>query len=183
MKKILILLLISCFAILPTFAITDTNPELQKAEIKYQQKLEKIKRKQELKCLKHPESCTPSQSTALTLGVAQKNIKIGTSQDEVAMTLGSPNIVTTDSNGLETWIYDKVSSVTAYNSSGFDVGARAGGGGAGFGGNGLGGGGGLLGIGYAKNQSVAQSSQKTLTIVIKFSNKKVSSFQYHMSNF
>lgn len=183
MKKNIVLLLIISWITLPAFAITDVNPELQKAEIKYQQKLEKIKRKQEIKCLKHPEICTPAQSTNLTLGVAQKNIKIGTSQDEVTMTLGSPNIVTTDSNGLETWIYDKVSSVTSYNNSGFNVGALGGGGGAGLAGNGLGGGGGLLGVGYARNKSFAQSSQKTLTIVIKFSNKKVSSFQYHMSNF
>lgn len=177
MKKLLVLFAV--FAIsLPAFAITESQ-EMQKAEIKYQQKLEKIKRKQELKCIKHPETCTPTQETKLTLGVAQKNIKIGTSQDEVALAMGSPNIVTTDSDGKETWIYDKVSSVTSYNNSGFGIGALGGGGGAGS--NGLGGG--ILNIGYNKNQAVAQSSQKTLTIVIKFANKKVSSFQYHMSSF
>ncbi|MBR1942385.1 hypothetical protein IJ843_01465 [bacterium] len=79
MKKILCVLIISAFAI-PAFAITDTD-EIKKAEQKYQQKLEKIKRKQEIKCLKHPETCSPAQDTTMTLGVAQRDVKIGTSQD------------------------------------------------------------------------------------------------------
>lgn len=162
MKKILCVLIISAFAI-PAFAITDTD-EIKKAEQKYQQKLEKIKRKQEIKCLKHPETCSPAQDTTMTLGVAQRDVKIGTSQDQVALALGSPNIVTTDSDGKETWIYDKVSSVTSYNTSGFAVG--------------------IILAGYGKGKENAQSSQKTLTIVIKFDkNKKVESFQYHMSSF
>ncbi len=162
MKKILCLLIMSLF-VLPAFAITETD-EIKKAELKYQQKIEKIKKKQQIKCLKHPETCTPAQDTNMTLGVAQKNIKIGTPQDQVALTLGSPNIVTTDSDGKETWIYDKVSSVTSYNSSGFGVG--------------------IILAGYGKSKENAQSSQKTLTIVIKFDKtKKVESFQYHMSSF
>ncbi|SRR5574344_1058254 len=161
MKKFLILITLLSI-VLPAFAITEPD-NLQKAEIKYQQKIEKIKKKQELKCLKNPDKCSPAQETKLTLGVAQKNIKIGSSQDEVALALGSPNIVTTDSDGKETWIYDKVSSVTSYNDSGFNVG--------------------IILVNYAKGRSNAQSTQKTLTIVIKFANKKVSSFQYHMSSF
>lgn len=162
MKKILCLFIMSVFAI-PAFAINEVD-ELQKAELKYQKKLEKIKKKQQIKCLKHPETCTPAQDTNMTLGVAQKNVKIGTPQDQVALALGSPNIVTTDSDGKETWIYDKVSSVTSYNSSGFGVG--------------------IILAGYSKGKENAQSSQKTLTIVIKFDKtKKVESFQYHMSSF
>ena len=162
MKKILCLLIMLIFVV-PAFAITETD-EMQKAELKYQQKIEKIKKKQQIKCLKHPETCTPAQDTNMTLGVAQKNVKIGTPQDQVALALGSPNIVTTDSDGKETWIYDKVSSVTSYNASGFGVG--------------------IILAGYGKGKEKAQSSQKTLTIVIKFDKtKKVESFQYHMSSF
>lgn len=163
MKKILAFAFLLVF-VAPAMAITEnTETELQKAEIKYQKKLEKIRRKQELKCLKNPDKCTPAQDTNFTLGVAQKNIKIGTSQADVAAVMGAPNIVTTDADGKETWIYDKVSSVTSYNNSGFDVG--------------------IILAGYGKGRGNAQSSQKTLTIVIKFNNQKVESFKYHMSNF
>ncbi len=161
MKKILFLVIMMIIAS-PAFAIIESQ-KVQKAEIEYQQKLNKIKRKQELKCLKHPEICAPVQNSDMTLGVAQRNIKIGTSQDEVASAMGSPNIVTTDADGKETWIYDKVSSITSYNSSGFNTG--------------------IILVNYGKGKSNAQSSQKTLTIVLKFTDKKVSSFKYHMSSF
>lgn len=184
MKKILAL---SCvvFLMSPVFAIEDVDLKMQKEQQKYQLKVEKIRRKQELQCIKHPETCqtNPIKETNLTIGVAQKNIKIGTSQDEVAMALGSPNIVTVDSDGYDTWIYDKVASVTSYNNSGFSVGLLGGGGAAGLGGSTLGGGGGLINAGYGKNSGGVQSNQKTLTIVIKFTNQRVSSFKYHMSSF
>lgn len=176
MKKI-ILSLMALAVVIPVFAITDISKE----EAKYQAKIEKIKRKQEIQCLKHPEKCTTSaiKETNLTLGTAQKNIKIGTSQEDVALALGSPNIVTVDSEGHDTWIYDKVSSVSSYNSNGFEIGAKLLGGGYG----GQGAGGGLIGTSYGKSGGNYQSNQKTLTIVIKFTNSKVSSFNYHMSSF
>lgn len=137
------------------------------------------------KCRKHPEKCqveltTPIKEQQMTLGLVQRNIKVGTSQADVAEILGSPNIVTQDANGLETWIYDKVSSITAYGSSGFGVGVGGLGGGYGSGGFG----GGLANVGYNKNGGVNQSVQKTLTVVLKFDNNhNVSSFTYHMSAF
>ena len=171
MKKILSLVCLVSF-IVPAFAATDIDTKMQKEQQKYQLKVEKIRKKQELQCIKHPEKCTanPVKETNLTLGTAQKNIKLGTSQDEVAMVLGSPNIVTVDSDGHDTWIYDKVASVMSYNANGFNIGI------GGFGG-------GLVGAGYGKTSGGVQSNQKTLTIVIKFTNQKVSSFQYHMSSF
>ena len=131
MKKSFLLFIALAF-VLPAFAIVD-NTEVQKAQIKYQKKLDKIKRKQEIQCIKHPERCTasPMVETKLTLGAAQKSVKIGTSQTDVALALGSPNIVTTDSDGKETWIYDKVASVQSYNTNGFEIGAKLGGGGYG----------------------------------------------------
>lgn len=137
------------------------------------------------KCRKHPEKCqveltTPIKEQQMTLGLVQRNIKVGTSQTDVAEILGSPNIVTQDADGLETWIYDKVSSITAYGSSGFGVGL--GGFGGGYGSGGLGGG--LANVGYNKNGGINQSVQKTLTVVLKFDNNhNVSSFTYHMSAF
>lgn len=122
----------------------------------------------------------PVKEQELTLGVVQKNIKIGSAQDEVAIALGSPNIVTRDSDGKDTWIYDKVASITSYDSNGFGIGA----GGLGGGGGGNGFGGGILGVAYSKNKENIQTTQKTLTVVIKFDkDSRVESFTYHMSKF
>ena len=104
------------------------------------------------------------EGNRVTVGTVQKEIKIGMSATSVASVLGSPNIVTSDDNGGEVWIYDKISSNVSYSNSG----AYAT----------------ILLIGASKSNSSASSSQKTLTIVIKFdSNKKVSSFKYHTSRF
>lgn len=165
MKKLLISLLVLGITA-PVFAIQE-SPKISR------------------KCRKHPEKCqveltTPIKEQQMTLGLVQRNIKVGTSQADVAEILGSPNIVTQDANGLETWIYDKVSSITAYGSSGFGVGVGGLGGGYGSGGFG----GGLANVGYNKNGGVNQSVQKTLTVVLKFDNNhNVSSFTYHMSAF
>lgn len=164
MKKLLISLLVLGISA-PVFAINDAP---------------KVSRK----CRKHPEKCipltTPIQEQQMTLGLVQRDIKVGTSQADVAQILGSPNIVTQDADGKETWIYDKVSSITSYGSSGFGVGI--GGFGGGYGSGGLGGG--LANVGYNKNGGTVQSNQKTLTVVLKFdANHNVSSFSYHMSSF
>lgn len=164
MKKLFISLLVLCITT-PVFAINDAP---------------KVSRK----CRKHPEKCipltTPIQEQQMTLGLVQRDIKVGTSQADVAQILGSPNIVTQDADGKETWIYDKVSSITSYGSSGFGV--NVGGFGGGFGWNGIGGG--MGNVGFNKNGGTVQSNQKTLTVVLKFDNNhNVSSFSYHMSSF
>ncbi len=123
---------------------------------------------------------SPVKEQEMTLGIVQKEIKLGASQDEVALALGSPNIVTRDSDGKDTWIYDKVSSIVSYNSNGFGVGTGIGGG-AGPG-NGIIGG--ILGISFGKSRGNVETVQKTLTVVIKFNKKnQVESFTYHMSKF
>lgn len=165
MKKLLVSLLVLSIAA-PVFAINE-SPKLSR------------------KCRKHPEKCqvpltTPVQEQQMTLGIVQRDIKVGTSQADVATALGSPNIVTQDAEGKETWIYDKVSSITSYGSSGFGVGIGGLGGGYGSGGFG----GGLANVGYNKNGGTVQSAQKTLTVVLKFDeNHNVASFSYHMSSF
>jgi len=164
MKKFLVSLLIASFAI-PALAINE--PKLSR------------------KCRKHPEKCqvpmvTPIQEQQMTLGRVQRDIKIGTSQADVAAILGAPNIVTQDADGKETWIYDKVSSITSYNSSGFGVGI--GGIGGGYGSDGFGGG--LINIGHNRRNGTVQSVQKTLTVVLKFdANGNVANLTYHMSAF
>jgi outer membrane protein assembly factor BamE (lipoprotein component of BamABCDE complex) len=100
----------------------------------------------------------------LTVGTVQKEIRKGMSGGEVAAALGSPNIVTTDEQGREVWIYDKISTDRVESeSSGYGT---------------------LILFGYGGSAGSSSTSQQTLTIIIKFDNeKKVRDFAYHASRF
>ena len=104
-----------------------------------------------------------SSEEKLTLGVAQREIREGLSQAEVAQALGSPNMVTRDANGVETWIYDKISTEFTYSNSA---------GGAAL----------LLGT-VSGSAGVSSRSQRTLTIILKFTDGKVTKFTYSASSF
>ncbi|MGC8791495.1 MAG: hypothetical protein ACP5PO_08345 [Desulfurella sp.] len=121
-----------------------------------------------------------AQERKITLGLVQKYIHNGDSQSRVAEVLGSPNIVTKDSDGNETWIYDKVSQETSYSASGGSVGVGVGG--VGVGGSGMAGGG--IGGSYGSSSGAYSSTQKTLTVIIKFDNNGlVKSIAYNASQF
>jgi outer membrane protein assembly factor BamE (lipoprotein component of BamABCDE complex) len=112
----------------------------------------------------------------LTVGTVQKEIRVGMSGAEVAAVLGSPNIVSTDEERREVWIYDKIATDSAYSTSSGGIASLI-----------LGGGGSVAGaaVGSA-NQSAgaASTSQRTLTVIIKFDDdKKVRDFAYHTSRF
>ncbi len=100
----------------------------------------------------------------LTAGLVKREITKGMSGAAVAEALGSPNIVTKDSDERETWVYDKIATEASYSQSQ----------------NGL-----FLILGGFSNQSgAASTTQRTLTVVIKFDkNDKVESFTYHQSKF
>lgn len=108
----------------------------------------------------------------ITVGTVQKEIVIGMSAADVAAVLGSPNIVTTEEERQETWIYDKISSDVTYSrSSGSVVGLIFGSAGGG------------AGVGTTSAGSTS-SSQRTLTVIIKFDgNNRVRDFSYHTSRF
>ena len=108
----------------------------------------------------------------MTVGKVQREIRMGMSAAEVAEVLGSPNIVTTDDLRNETWIYDKISSDVTYSrSSGNIVGLIFGSSGGG------------LGAG-STNAGSTSSTQRTLTVIIKFDEKNsVHDFSYHSSQF
>ncbi len=112
------------------------------------------------------------ETNRLTVGTVQREIRMGMSAAEVAEVLGSPNIVTTDDQRNETWIYDKISSDVTYSrSSGTIVGLIFGssGGGAGVG---------------STDAGSESRTQRTLTVVIKFDeNNMVRDFSYHSSQF
>ena len=118
----------------------------------------------------------PADEREFTLGLVQKELKVGMSQTEVASALGSPNLVTRSGPGREAWVYDRVASEARVRSSGVGGGA----GGIGTPGTAL-----ILGLlgGHVRNDH-AVTTQKTLTVVIRFDAEgAVQSFSFHASRF
>lgn len=119
------------------------------------------------------------QGDRLTVGTVQREIRVGMSGAQVMEVLGSPNIVTTDEESREVWVYDKIATDHVYSSSQGGISALI------FGatsGSGIGAG---LGSGNASQQAGAEStSQRTLTVIIKFDKeRKVRDFAYHATRF
>jgi outer membrane protein assembly factor BamE (lipoprotein component of BamABCDE complex) len=108
----------------------------------------------------------------LTVGTAQREIRLGMSGSEVAGSMGSPNIVSTDPERNEVWIYDRISTeyVRADQSAGallIGVGGSAGG-----------------AVGGRASKSKATRTQRTLTVIVWFDDGgQVRDFSYHTSRF
>lgn len=116
----------------------------------------------------------------MTVGIVQREIRRGMSSADVAEQLGSPNIVQTDADGREVWIYDKIATEASYSRSSGSVTGLGGGGGTPGEALILGG---LLGN-YSKSTGASAVTQKTLTVVIRFDRtSRVDSFSYHSSKF
>ena len=124
----------------------------------------------------HKRSVQDDSADRMTVGKVQKEIRVGMSGAEVAQVLGSPNIVSTDEKRREVWIYDKISTETAYSTSKGGISSlilvtltdvfTGGGGGA------------------SGSSGASSTSQRTLTVIIKFDeNKQVRDFAYHASRF
>lgn len=102
-------------------------------------------------------SSSPSAQTNITLGLVQKEIKVGTSSLHVLETLGSPNIVKTQQESEnEVWIYDKIYQTNSNTKVGI---------------GGLGGGSDLIALANAQSSS-SESSSKSLTVIIKFNEQE-----------
>ena len=108
----------------------------------------------------------------LTVGTVQREIRVGMTSAQVAEVLGAPNVVTTDEQRREVWVYDKIATESVSSSSSAGVGALI-----------IGGSGG--GAGSAAGSSGASAtSQRTLTVIIKFDEHgKVRDFGYRQSSF
>jgi outer membrane protein assembly factor BamE (lipoprotein component of BamABCDE complex) len=104
------------------------------------------------------------QGDRLTVGTVQKEIHKGMSGADVIQALGSPNIVSTDEHGREVWVYDKIATDRVYSE---------------------GSSGGTLILLWGQQRAASSStSQRTLTVIIKFDpEKKVRDFAYHTSRF
>lgn len=112
----------------------------------------------------HLKSVQSDAGDRVTVGKVQREIRIGMPSAQVIEVLGSPNIVSTDENRLEVWVYDKIATDVAYSNSNGGVSL-------------------ILGA-VGGNSGAASTSQRTLTIVVKFDvDKKVRDFAYHSSSF
>ena len=112
----------------------------------------------------HLKSVKSDEADRVTVGKVQREIRIGMPSSQVIEALGSPNVVSTDENRLEVWVYDKIATDVTYSNNNGGVWL-------------------LLGsVGGASGAS--STSQRTLTIIIKFdADKKVRDFAYHSSSF
>lgn len=96
-----------------------------------------------------------SDANRLTVGTVQSEIKIGMRSPAVAEALGSPNIVSTDEQGREVWIYDKTATDVVVSGSSWFVTAGA-----------------------------SSKSQRTLTVIVKYDKAgAVRDIAYHSSQF
>ena len=117
-----------------------------------------------------------NQRDQITVGSVQGSIRTGMSADQVLTVLGSPNIVSTDEQRREIWVYDRVATERIYSESSLGL---LGGAGASSGGT-AGGGGALLG----QRSGASRSSQRTLTVVIRFDEAMaVRDYSYRASRF
>lgn len=116
----------------------------------------------------------------MTVGTVQREIRVGMTSAEVVSVLGAPNMVTTDDRRRENWVYDRISTETAYSGSSGGVNALILGGGpvgAGIAGGGVGG-------GYGSSAGARSTSQRTLTVIVKFDEQNlVRDFAYRSSSF
>jgi outer membrane protein assembly factor BamE (lipoprotein component of BamABCDE complex) len=107
------------------------------------------------------DSVNGDDRSKLSVGAVQRSVKVGMTDAQVAEALGSPNIVSTDEEGRNVWIYDRVTtSVRATTANGpltLFVGGSAG---------------------------AAERTQTTLTIIVKYDKAgKVRDLAYHSSKF
>lgn len=124
----------------------------------------------------HRAAVQSEEGDRISVGKVQREIKIGMSSTDVIQVLGSPNIVTTVDKRRESWVYDKISTDRAYSTSSGGVNALILGGGGGIGGG--------TGFGGGASAGASSTSQRTLTIIIKFDGEsKVRDFAYHTSRF
>ncbi len=106
----------------------------------------------------------PVVADNMTIAMAQREIKIGMTSAEVIEVLGSPNMVTTDAKRRETWVYDRVSTTVQSSNSGAGVW--------------------LLVMGAGTDNHKYTSTQRTLTIIVKFDeDNRVRDFAYRTSTF
>lgn len=125
----------------------------------------------------HKNAVRNDDKDRISVGKVQKEIKVGMSSAEVAGSLGSPNMVTTDEHRREEWVYDKIATESVHSSSSGGISTLI-----------LGGIGrvvaGGFGPSYSKSAGASSTSQRTLTVIVKFDKEsRVRDFSYRTSSF
>lgn len=106
----------------------------------------------------------PEPADRLTVGTVQREIRQGMSGADVVSVLGAPNMVTSDGQRRETWVYDRISSTSAYTQAGV--------------------GGSLILLGAAQSSGTRSTQQRTLTVIIRFGEDgKVRDYSYRATSF
>jgi hypothetical protein len=121
----------------------------------------------------NPAAGTVERPSALSYGSVNATVKKNvTSQSDLLNLFGGPNISTTDAEGVETWVYERTSSMTdtAGGNESRDFAAFFGAGGS-FGPAVVGGGAGG-GSHSGTDQRRTVNSVRTLTVVVKFNGDK-----------
>jgi outer membrane protein assembly factor BamE (lipoprotein component of BamABCDE complex) len=128
----------------------------------------------------HRQAVSSDEADRVTVGKVQREIRVGMASADVIEALGSPNIVTTDEKRREVWVYDKIATEHAYSTTSGGVSALIL---AGFVGGDAAAGGGIL-PSFSKSTGASSTTQRTLTIIIKFDEEnKVRDFAYRQSTF
>jgi len=128
----------------------------------------------------HRQDVRDDTSDRISAGTVQREIREGMSSADVVQVLGAPNMVTTDEHRREVWVYDRISTEHVYSTSTGGISALILGGLAGSSGGGLGG----AAPGVSRGAGAASTSQRTLTIIIKFDEEnRVRDFAYRQSSF
>jgi outer membrane protein assembly factor BamE (lipoprotein component of BamABCDE complex) len=124
----------------------------------------------------HRAAVSNTDKDRISVGTAQREIKVGMSNADVVEVLGSPSMVTTDDQRRESWIYDKISTEKVYSTSSGGLGLIFGGIGGPVGG--------AAGGSFSSGAGAASTTQRTLTIIIKFDAQgHVRDYAYHSSSF
>ncbi|MBW1700214.1 MAG: hypothetical protein JRH18_23795 [Deltaproteobacteria bacterium] len=133
-----------------------------------------------MSAVEHRQAVRADEKDRITAGKVQREIRIGMTSADVVEVLGSPNIVSTDEKRREVWVYDKIATEHVYSTTSGGVSALIL---AGFAGVGAAGGGGLL-PGLSRSAGAFSTTQRTLTIIIKFDEEnRVRDFAYRQSAF
>lgn len=128
----------------------------------------------------HRAAVQDDSAERLSIAKVQREIHVGMSSSDVVSILGAPNMVTTDTDRRETWVYDKVATEQIYSNSSGGLSLVLGALGIGGSSAGLGAG----GAGYSSSAGAASVNQRTITIIIKFDNNgNVRDYSYRQSSF
>jgi outer membrane protein assembly factor BamE (lipoprotein component of BamABCDE complex) len=66
----------------------------------------------------HQQDISSAEEQRLTLAAVQRNVRVGMSGAEVLSSLGSPNIISTDEQRHEVWVYDRIATEYVHSESG-----------------------------------------------------------------